>query len=152
MYHLELKPFRRSLSQTWEKDIERLIDRTAGVAHFVPACEVREEETAYVIGVDLPGVVEEDLTMEVKDNQLHLSGERKSQAPTEKVQVLRSEVRLGKFARVFTLPQNVRAEGIVANFEHGVLTLVLPKEEKTRPMKITLSDRKNPTVAPELKS
>ncbi len=152
MYHLELKPFRRSVPSAWEKDIERIFELNNGGTNFIPACEVRDEEAAYVICIDLPGVLGVDLALEVKDNQLHLMGERKAQTLGEKVQVLRSERRFGKFARVFTVPQNVRAEAIEAQFENGVLTLLLPKEEKTRPIKIPISDRKAPQVAPALKS
>ncbi len=152
MYHLELKPLRRSVPSAWEKDIERIFDLSTAPANFIPATEVREEEMVYVICVDLPGVVREDLSIEVKDNQLHLMGERRPLPLGEKVQLLRSDRRFGKFARVFTIPQNVRAEAIEAQFENGVLTLILPKEEKTRPIKITISDRSNTPVAPELKS
>lgn len=145
MYHFELKPARRA---QWEKEVERFFDVFSNNEYnFAPACEILDEEKFYSIGLDIPGLSKDELEIEVKDNHLHVSGERKQ---TEKTNVLRTERRYGKFSRMFSLPQNVNAEAIEARFENGVLEITLPKEEKSQSKKIQISDWKRP--APELKN
>jgi HSP20 family protein len=153
MYHFELKPFRRPFAGDWEREVERIFDgvyKADGGA--TPACEIRDEEGAFRIELDVPGVGREDLDIEVKENHLYVTGERKASPRGEKVHVLRAERRFGKFTRVFTIPQNVHTAAIEARVDAGVLTLVLPKEEKVQPKKISISDRKNPEVLADLKS
>lgn len=135
MYHFELKPNRK---QNWEKEIEKIFDVFSRNDYLAPVCEIVDEEKLYSISLDIPGMRQEDLDIEVKDNHLHISGERKF---NEKNTVLRSERRYGKFERVFSLPQNVNADQIEARFENGVLDISLPKEEKSQSKKITITSQ-----------
>lgn len=138
MYHFELKPTRRA--QSWNNEMEKFFDVFSKNDYFAPACEILDEEKFFSIGLDIPGLRKEDLDIEVKDNHLHISGERKYEEKTEKNNVLRTERKYGKFSRVFSLPQNVNAEGIEARFEHGVLDIVIPKEQKSQSKKIAITD------------
>lgn len=143
MYQFELKPFRTSQwnpASEWDKEVEKIFDAFSRTNSFSPACEIRDEEKNYLISVDVPGLSKKELEIEVKDNQLHVSGERKQKERTENEPVLRSERRYGKFSRTFALPQNVNTDAIQARFENGVLEIAVPKEEKARPKKITISD------------
>lgn len=151
MYQFELKPHsRRAQWPSWEKELERFFDVFSdNETHFAPACEIFDEEKLYSITLDIPGLRQEDIEIEVKDNHLHISGERKK---TEKTNVLRSEKRYGKFSRVFSLPQNVNSDGIEASFQDGVLEVTLPKEEKSQSKKIQISGWKNKAVESDLKS
>lgn len=139
MYHFELKPYRKSWNpfQDWEKEVEKMFYSDNS---FVPACEIFEGDKAFGITLDVPGMKKEDLNLEVKDNQLYITGERSDGTKSEKGTILKSERRYGKFSRVFTLPQNVNSDSIQARFENGVLELIIPKEEKTQPKKIQISD------------
>lgn len=154
MYHFELKPFKTGWTPgtEWEKEVEKIFDGFNKTHTFAPVCEITDEEKHYSISLDIPGVSRDDVSIEVKDNILSVTGERKSKAGTEKSGTLRRERRYGKFSRAFTLPQNVNAETIEARFENGVLEIVLPKEEKAQPRKIKISDWKNEEVLPEMKS
>jgi HSP20 family protein len=154
MYHFELRPFKRSVNpiQEWEKEVEKIFDGFGGDARFSPACEILDEDKHFTLSLDVPGLRREDLDIEVKDNQLYISGERKSENKAEKNNVLRSERRYGKFSRVFTLPLNVKTDAISARFENGVLELSIPKEEKSQPKKITISDWKKEEVLTDLKN
>lgn len=145
MYQFELRPNRK---QHWEKEIEKIFDVFSRNEYFAPVCEIVDEEKLYSISLDIPGMREEDLDIEVKDNHLHITGERKF---TDKTTVLRSERRYGKFERVFSLPQNVNPEQIEARFENGVLDISLPKEEKSQTKKITIG-RKPVTETSQLKN
>jgi HSP20 family protein len=140
MYHFELK----NPSLKWEKELEKFFDVFSNNEHsFAPACEIIDEEKFYSISLDVPGMREDEIDIEVKDNHLHVSGERK----TEKNNVLRSEKRYGKFSRMFSLPQNVNFEEISAHFRSGVLELTLPKEEKSQTRKIQISNAKKEAAA-----
>lgn len=125
MYHFEFRPIRNSAKQ-WE--------------NFTPACEIQDEEKSFGISLDIPGLKQDEIEIEVKDNHLHISGERKDEG-----KAVRSEKRYGKFERVFTLPQNVNTDLIEARFENGVLDILLPKEEKSQAKKITINGLKKET-------
>lgn len=145
MYHYELRPARRA---QWDKELERFFDVFSNNEYnFSPSCEILDEEKYYSISLDIPGITKEDLDIEVKDNHLHVSGERKQ---PEKTNVLRTEKRYGKFSRMFSLPQNVNTDMIEARFENGVLQITVPKEEKSQSKKIQISDWKKPNT--DLKS
>lgn len=150
MYQFELRPFRSNWNPAleFEKEIEKIFDGLKTGPAFIPACEILDEEKFYTISLDIPGLKKEDIGVEVKDNQLIITGERKSENKT----LLRSERKYGKFSRVFTIPQNVNVDAIMASFEDGVLEITLPKEEKSQPKKITISGRSKEELAPELKS
>ena len=156
MYHFELKPSLRnqvlSAHSPWEKEIERIFDVFSKSDYFAPACEILDQEKFYSIGLDIPGLAKEDIELEVKDNKLHVSGERKMKDQGEKDSVLRSERRYGKFSRVFTLPQNINADAIEARFENGVLEILLPKEEKPHSKKIPISGWTNSEKESTLKN
>ncbi|WP_408096105.1 Hsp20/alpha crystallin family protein [Peredibacter sp. HCB2-198] len=138
MYHFELKPNRTH--NQWEREFEKLFDVFSKEDLYAPACEILDEEKSYSISLDIPGATKEDINIEVKDNHLYISGERKYHGKTDKDYVLRSERRYGKFSRVFSLPKNVNPDAIEARFENGVLDLTLPKEEKSQTRKIAISD------------
>lgn len=143
MYHFELKPFRNSQwnpTLEWEKEVEKIFDAFSKNNSWSPATEIVDEEKAFILSMDIPGINKENLDIEVKENKLFVSGERKQLERDERSGVVRSEKRYGKFSRVFTLPQNVNAELIEARFENGVLEIALPKEEKAQPRKITISE------------
>lgn len=141
MYSLALRPNRRTLSAVFDRDFDKFFENiTQAETQFTPACEVRDIEQYFTISLDIPGIKKEEIDLEVKENELHISGERKF-AKNEKDNVVRSERRYGKFSRVFTLPQNVKADAIEARFEDGVLEIVLPKEEKAQTRKITISGK-----------
>lgn len=154
MYHFELKPSsRRAQWPTWEKELERFFDVFSNnETQFAPACEIHDEEKMYSISLDIPGLSQEDIEIEVKDNHLHITGERKFTKKTEKNNVLRSEKRYGKFSRVFSLPQNINSDAIEASFENGVLEITLPKEEKSQTKKIQISGQKFKAVETDLKN
>lgn len=145
MYHFELtRPQRRN---SWEKELEKFFDVFSKEDYYAPACEIVDEDKSYLVSLDIPGLKQDEIDIEVKDNHLYISGERKMSETTKKESYLRSERRYGKFSRVFSLPQNVNADKIEAKFENGVLDVVLPKEEKSTTKKIKISSFPNETTS-----
>lgn len=146
MYHFELKPFGKwHPAMEWEKEVERVFGTKSET--YIPASEITDNEKAVFISMDIPGLKKEELEIEVKDNELIVKGERKSTRPADKYTIVRTEKRYGKFYRVFTLAQNVKTDAIEASFENGVLEIILPKEEKSQPKKIIISDWKKDVPA-----
>ncbi|PIP93851.1 MAG: heat-shock protein [Bdellovibrio sp. CG12_big_fil_rev_8_21_14_0_65_39_13] len=101
---------------------------------FLPAADLDENEKAYFVSVDLPGVKKEDIKVEVHDGRLSVSGERKS----ERSDNGHFERKYGKFERLVTLPEEVDVEAIEAHFENGVLQLAIPKKELAKPKKVEI--------------
>lgn len=85
---------------------------------------VDENDKAFLVSVDLPGVKPDDIKLDVTKNRIHVHAERKSEL-TENGKTTKS---FGHYSETFTIPEEVNSEKIEAHFEHGVLTLILPKE------------------------
>ena len=110
---------------------------------FSPAYEIAEADEHFVLSVDLPGLKKEDIKIEVTDNVLSISGERKSEIlPDNKLKVQRYEKSYGYFKRSFSLPANVDSGKVKAQYENGVLELYLPKQLVAKPRQIEIHERK----------
>jgi len=90
------------------------------------------------IVAEIPGVKPQDVTITVEDNVLTIKGTKEQVAEEKAEKVHRYERTYGAFERTFTLPGTVNAEAIKATYEHGLLTLVLPKLEKAKARQITV--------------
>jgi HSP20 family protein len=101
-------------------------------AAFHPKVDVAENDQAYEVHVSLPGFKKEDIKIELDENRLTISGERKWENKEEdknkKFHLVETEY--GSFSRTFTLPNNVKQGGIEANFNDGILQLNIAKENK----------------------
>jgi len=99
---------------------------------FVPAVNTREDENAYVVEIDIPGVKKEDIKVNIDPEKgtLTVSGERKFKEEVKKEDYYKIESSYGKFMRTFSLPENVDSDNIDAKTEDGVLVITLPKVKK----------------------
>jgi HSP20 family protein len=112
-------------------------DRDADIA-WSPRVDVRENDKEITIDVELPGIDKKDVKVEVKDNTLSISGERKGEKKTKDNDYCRIERHYGKFERTFSLPDTVLSDKTSAEYKDGVLTLTLPKSEKALPKEISI--------------
>lgn len=103
--------------------------RTGGSV-FTPKVDVIETETAYEVQVAVPGLNKEDFKIEINDNYLTVSGERKLSNEKKDKNFHSIETQYGSFSRSFTLPENVDGSKINAKYNNGILELVIPKDEK----------------------
>jgi HSP20 family protein len=102
--------------------------------------DATEDDKAYRITAEIPGVRKEDIKVSVVDNEVTISAEVKSQSEKkEGERVVHSERYYGAVSRSFTLPQAVDEEGAQAKYENGVLTLTLPKRNNARFRKIIVT-------------
>ncbi|QMS88462.1 Hsp20/alpha crystallin family protein [Nostoc edaphicum CCNP1411] len=106
----------------------------------VPAAEIQETEDAIHVKLELPGVETKDLDVQVTENAVHISGERKSETKTDEKGVTRSEFNYGKFQRVIPLSVRIQNTKVKADYKNGILNLILPKteQEKNKVVKINL--------------
>jgi HSP20 family protein len=129
----------------------RLIDelvRSTGnggrVTGFTPALDVRETDDEYLVMVDLPGVKSQDVTIEVNEQMLTLSGSR---VPVETGDAQLVERPYGSFVRNLTLPKGVDSDAIAADYGDGVLTLHIPKPAQIKPKKIAIASSSQKAIA-----
>lgn len=110
----------------------------AGGTGWTPSVSVEETADAFVLTAEAPGLTLKELSVELENNVLTLSGEKKGAQAPEDARALMSERRYGSFRRSFTFPRRVDADRIDARFEHGVLTVSLPKaaEAKARTIEV----------------
>jgi len=107
------------------------LGRSGGSAYsFVPKVDIIEDGKAFEIHLALPGMSKEDFKIDLKDNQLTVSGERKFKNGVEEKNYRSVETQYGAFSKIFVLPENVNAERIEAKYNNGILELVIPKDEK----------------------
>lgn len=115
--------------------IERL--SAAGSHGWVPAVDVCETATAFIITAELPGIARDQIQIGVRDGRLTLQGKRDARVPCEHYhQVERGH---GEFARTFPLPPAVDANRIVAEMSAGVLTVTVPKVPDPGPRRVDVS-------------
>jgi len=109
-----------------------------GARRWIPAMDLVEEGEQYVLRADLPGVGEDDVSVELEDNVLTVSGERKSEHREQGDGFRRIERSSGSFSRSLTLPEGIDAEQIRARFEQGVLEVRVPKPEQRKPRRVAI--------------
>jgi HSP20 family protein len=132
------------LQQRMNRLFERMIPGGDGggvsALTFIPSAEMEETADEVHLRLEIPGLESKDLNVEVTEESVSISGERKSETKTEEKGVTRSEFRYGKFERIIPLPAHVQNDKAQAEYKNGILTLTLPKVEgeKKKAVKINL--------------
>ncbi|QDT13132.1 Hsp20/alpha crystallin family protein [Planctomycetes bacterium K23_9] len=104
-------------------------------AGYAPRMDVVETETSFVAYLDLPGVAPDDVSIDMENDQVVVMGERVGKSEGEGTVHHRTERAHGTFRRAIALPKTVDKDAITADYEHGVLTIAMPKlveEKKSR--------------------
>jgi HSP20 family protein len=134
----------QSLQQEMNRLFGSVFDSPTGAGNggsrrWIPAMDLVEEGDRYVLRADLPGLSENDVQVELEDNVLTISGERKSEREERKEGYYRVERGSGRFSRSLTLPEGINPESIEAHFKNGVLEVRVPKPEERKPHRVTIS-------------
>lgn len=106
---------------------------------FVPPMDLREEDEAFVLNAELPGMNKDDITVSCEAGVLRISGEKKLEDVQKTGDYYRAERRFGRFTREFFLGKEADVDHIKAQFKDGVLSIRLPKKEAAKPKRIELS-------------
>lgn len=111
-------------------------NRAVARENFAPSMNVSETECQYEVSADLPGIKPEEVSVELHDGQVTISGKRESEQEETGKTFHRIERQYGEFRRTVALPLPVDEQKITAAYKDGVLTVVLPKSEKVKPTRI----------------
>jgi HSP20 family protein len=105
-----------------------------------PSADVMETENEIRVLVELPGMSPDDVELNLENNVLTISGEKREERREEDRENRwhLSERRYGRFSRSFVLPRDVEQERIAAQFENGVLSVSIPKSDKAKPRRIEI--------------
>ena len=106
--------------------------------HWAPAIDLLERDDSLVLKADLPGMSEDDVQIEVRDNVLKIAGERQAEHEAKENGYYRVERAFGRFSRSLQLPDGVDADRIAASFDKGVLEVTIPKPEQRKPRRIAI--------------
>lgn len=136
----DLLDFRRSFDDIFQRFFAAPFGGDWGgretIATWMPPIELYTEKDRIHARVALPGVKPEDVNVQVQQNRLTISGERKQEKEIKDEQYLQSELSYGRFERSITLPEGVNADKVEASFHDGVLDITLPLAEKALPRRI----------------
>jgi len=142
-----MNPVLRNATTPWHgfRDLEDRLNRifnavpvdpeTDGAA-YVPAVDLHESDEAYTLVADLPGMTKADIDVRVHDDVVTIKGERKHEEWKQDDGWRRIERSYGNFQRSFRLPDGIDATKVEARFENGVLQVILPKPEQSKPRQI----------------
>jgi HSP20 family protein len=113
---------------------------------WMPAMDLVETDDHFVLRADLPGMSEDDITLEFEDGTLTLAGERKAEHESKNEGYYRVERAFGSFSRSLTLPKGIDPEALTASFDRGVLEVRIPKPEERKPRRIEIGGQKTITA------
>ncbi|MCS6284052.1 MAG: Hsp20/alpha crystallin family protein [Nitrospira sp.] len=106
------------------------------VAQWSPVVDISEDEKEYAIKAELPDVKKEDIKLNVHDDVLTITGERKYEKEEKGKKYHRVERAYGSFMRSFTLPEDADGTKVTAEYKDGLLNVRVPKSEKAKPKTI----------------
>ncbi|HLV82007.1 MAG TPA: Hsp20/alpha crystallin family protein [Chthonomonadaceae bacterium] len=104
-----------------------------------PAVDIYEDQDKIVVKVDLPGVKQEDIQVEMTGDTITLQGERRFEDEQNRDKYVRVERQYGAFQRSFTIGIPIEADKVKATYRNGILELTIPKAEATKPKKVQVS-------------
>ena len=139
------EPFRDLVS--FQERMNRLFQDTLGPSReelmtsgtFVPPVDIYEDEQAITLKLEVPGLEEKDIEVQLENNTLTVRGERKFEKEEKEENFHRIERRYGAFARSFTLPNTVDTGNVQASYENGILKIQLAKRAEAKPKQIKVS-------------
>jgi HSP20 family protein len=143
-------PFREIT--TLQNEMSRLLDTlnvnggTGGTRPWMPAVDVWESDNEIVYAFDLPGIAEDDISIEYEDGSLTVSGRRERTQEVSGDRLYRYERRFGSFTRTIGLPQGVGEDAIKADYRDGVLEIRVAKPEQPEPRRIQIGSGEKATI------
>jgi HSP20 family protein len=140
--------------EPFTREVDRLFDAFFGAGNasgrrWVPPMDLVEAEDHFVLKADLPGLSEEDVSIEIQDGNLTISGERRAEHESREQGWYRIERSFGSFQRSLTLPDGIDPDAVTANFDRGVLEVRIPKPEERKPRRVAIQDQGDNGSAPE---
>lgn len=111
----------------------------AGMNHWSPALDVHDDQDAFTVNLEAPGLKKEDFEISYHDGVLSIAGERRQEKEAKEKNYFRRERSHGRFTRSVSLPAEIKADDIAATYKDGILTVTLPKAEEAKPKHIKVN-------------
>ncbi len=132
---MALVKYRRPNTDLFSRPFHDILDEIFNDAHtreesFLPNIDIAETESGFEIEAQLPGIKKEDITVDLENNRLTISGERKFEKEDKTKKYHRVETQYGSFTRSFQLPDSIDQDSIKANFKDGILKISIDKNEE----------------------
>lgn len=134
----EIDPIQRQINSLFDRSLVPTGSNIRSVA--IPAAEIKDTADAIHLKLEIPGMEAKDINVQVMENAVYISGERKTENKTEENRLTRSEFHYGKFQRLISLPARIQNTNVTAQYKDGILNLTLPKteQEKNKVVKVNL--------------
>ncbi|MDP2711308.1 MAG: Hsp20/alpha crystallin family protein [Solirubrobacteraceae bacterium] len=129
----------RLFSTFFDTPTNRGANGGAAARRWIPAMDLIETGEHFVLKADLPGIAESDVSIEVENNVLTVSGERKTEREDQHEGYYRLERSTGAFSRSLTLPEGIDAADVTAAFDKGVLEVRIPKPAQPQPQRVQIA-------------
>ena len=132
--------FTSDLFDVIDRNLGDLVPAQTATSVVTPKVDVRETPAAYILDMDLPGFTEKDVEINLKDRVLSISSKMEEKKEEKKDgEWLIKERRSSCFSRRFTLPQDIDAEKVTAEFKHGVLSVDIPRKPEPKAKQIAIT-------------
>src|ERR1700689_1921023 len=135
----EFSPPQGRLNRLFRESHREGQDESLTTSSFAPAVDVYEDEHNVTLKIEVPGVDEKDIDVNLENNTLTVHGDRKIEKEEKEENYRRVEREYGSFARTFTLPTTVDSEKVSATYDKGVLKVTLPKKAEAKPKQIKVN-------------
>lgn len=134
----EMNGLQREMNRMFDSFFRDAEEESATEASWYPSLDIKETSDKVQVSAELPGMQKEDIKVSIRDNILHLSGEKKREEEEKDANFHRVERFYGVFSRSVNLPAPVEISKVEAFFKDGVLRLILPKAEQEKPRQIEI--------------
>ena len=135
----QLTSLRDEIDRLFEAPLAELARTSQVLGGWTPALDLYEDKDNVYVRAELPGMKKEGIDVSLHNGSLSISGERKTENEFKDAEVYRSERFVGRFQRTVTLPTQVAAERIKAQYKDGILSITLPKAEEAKPKQINVT-------------
>lgn len=138
-YSPTFRSLRREIDRLFDDLLNPSEENETRMSMWSPHTDISETDDRYVLRMDMPGLSRSDLNIELRNDTLTVSGERKNEHEESRENFHRVERSYGRFFRSFTLPNAGDTEKVKAQMKDGVLTIEIPKREESKPRRIEIS-------------
>lgn len=133
----EIKEIQEAVNRLFNDSLSRRKGKKE-IGYWEPAVDVIETKDDYRVIAEFPGIPKENIDISVSGDVLTIKGEKKSEEEIKDATYYRKERVYGLFQKQLVLPKDIEADKIKANYKDGVLEVIIPKGEETKPKKIKI--------------
>jgi len=136
--HRNILNIKNEIDRVYDELFNNRADDVESMGNLVPLVNIEENDDTFIISAELPGLDKKDVKITFKDGSLCLSGKKEKVKEESGKNFHRNEREYGTFSRSFSIPNKIKTDKIEANFDKGVLTILLPKAEDVKPQEIKI--------------